>query len=485
MAYFAAHDGHFHPIFVYNRVVAMVAIEVVQITGRERDRLLVLEEGHFCDLKSAEIAPRKLAKTVSALANSSGGDLYIGIAEEEFFGVKTRFWDGFKDQEAANGHLQSLEQLFPLGAEYSYEFIASPGSKGLLLHLAIQKTPDIVRAHDKRVFVRRGAQNIEIKGAAAIERLRLDKGVESYERRSVDADIDVVSESDTLAGFVRQVVPASTPLKFLRKQGLVRSGKPVVCAVLLFADEPQAILPKRSGVKLYRYKTSNAHGTRDSLASDPVSIEGPIYQLIKSAVAKTVEMVEGIMKLGPSGLEPVRYPEVTLHEIVTNALLHRDYSFAADVQIRIFDNRIEVESPGLLPGHITIRNILNEQFARNGSLVRLINKFPDPPNKDIGEGLNTAFREMEKLRLKPPIFNETGSSVVVSIRHDPLASPEQSVMDYLANHDFITNRITRELTGIGSENIVKEVFYRLHEAGLIERVPGRKGAAAAWRKTTG
>ena len=73
--------------------------------------------------------------------------------------------------------------------------------------------------------------------------------------------------------------------------------------------------------------------------------------------------------------------------------------------------------------------------ARNGALVRLIDKhFKDPPNKDVGEGLNTAFEAMQHLRLKPPAVVESNSAVVVKIRHEPLATPEQSVMDYLENH---------------------------------------------------
>src|SRR5205814_7648029 len=138
----------------------------------------------------------------------------------------------------------------------------------------------------------------------------------------------------------------------------------------------------------------------ETLLDTPKSIEGPIYELIKATVKETAAMVEGIQKLGPSGLEPVKYPFETLHEIVTNAVLHRDYSIAADIQIRVFDNRVEVESPGVLPGHITVKNMLDEQFARNGALVRLINKFPEPPNKDVGEGLNTAFEAMKRLRLR-------------------------------------------------------------------------------------
>jgi len=115
-------------------------------------------------------------------------------------------------------------------------------------------------------------------------------------------------------------------------------------------------------------------------------------------------------------------------------------------------------------------------------LVRLINKFPDPPNKDVGEGLNTAFKAMQKLRLKPPVIEERDNSVLIRITHDPLASPEESVMDYLENHDSITNRVARELTGISSENTMKEVFLRLSRRELIERVPELRGAAAAWQK---
>jgi ATP-dependent DNA helicase RecG len=274
-----------------------------------------------------------------------------------------------------------------------------------------------------------------------------------------------------------------TPPVFVRKQSLSRGAKPIVAGVLLFAEEPQSLLPK-SGVKLYRYKTAAPAGTRETLAGDPAAIEGTTYDVIAEAVKKTVSMVEGIQRLGPKGFEPVVYPERTLHEIVTNAVLHRDYSVSSDVQIRVFENRIEVESPGRLPGHVTTRNILKTQFSRNGVLVRLIHKFPNPPNKDVGEGLNTAFDEMKKSRLKPPVIRETESSVMVEIRHDKLASPEESVMDYMANHDEITNRIARELTGISSENTMKLVFLRLAQRNLLERIPGRKGASSAWRKRT-
>ena len=459
-------------------------IEHIEITGDGRERLLALDEGHFNDLKAIGISSKKLGRAVCAFANTAGGDLYVGIGETELLGVKVRTWHGFRDQEAANGHLQSLEALFPLGAEYSYEFLSCPGSIGLVLHIAVQRTPQIARAHDKKIWVRRGAQNLEVKGIEALRRLELDKGIVSYEKQPVSVDLTVLTESENLAAFIKHVVPMQTPPVFVRKQSLVRSNQPVVAGILLFAEEPQAAVPK-SGVKLYRYKTTAKAGTRETLVGNPEAIEGTTYDVIHRSVERTVAMVEGIQRLGPNGFEPVAYPDDTLHEIVTNAILHRDYSIASDVQIRVFDNRIEVESPGRLPGHVTTRNILKTQFSRNGVLVRLIHKFPNPPNKDVGEGLNTAFDAMKKSRLKPPVISETENSVLVEIRHDKMASPEESVMDYLANHTEITNSTARVLTGTTSENTMKEVFYRLAKRKLIERVPGRKGASSAWQKYSG
>jgi ATP-dependent DNA helicase RecG len=96
---------------------------------------------------------------------------------------------------------------------------------------------------------------------------------------------------------------------------------------------------------------------------------------ISEAVRATAEIIESVRVNTPEGLESVKYPITALHEIITNAVLHRDYSIADDIHIRIFDNRVEVASPGTLPAHITPENILTERFARNASIVRLIISF--------------------------------------------------------------------------------------------------------------
>ena len=456
-------------------------IQVMEISQSEREKVLHLQESHFLDHKSKLVHPSTLSKSISAFANAAGGELYIGISEIKPSG--TRSWSGFDDQEAANGHLQLFEQVYPLGAGLSCAFLKQPeGEESLVLHVNVEKSREIICASNGTPYIRRGAQNLPVRGDGALERLRLDKGIESFEQRTVDAPVEAISDSLTVTGFIIDVVPSTEAEPWLRSQQLIVRNKPTVAGCVLFADEPQALLPKRCAIKVYRYETREAAGTRDTLSFTPKTVEGCAYTQIRDAVTETVRLVEGLRVLGTSGLEKISYPGEALHEIITNAVLHRDYSIASDVQVRIFDNRIEVESPGTLPGHITERNILSEQFARNPRIVRLINKFPNPPNKDVGEGLNTAFEAMKKLQLKEPLIREQAHSVLVVIRHEPLASPEEAIMGYLASHEEISNSKVRELTGLTSENRVKEVFYRLRDQGLIERTPGKHGSASTWRK---
>lgn len=313
-------------------------------------------------------------------------------------------------------------------------------------------------------------------------RLELDKGIVSFEDEIVsESMVEDASESEIYKMFCDYITPPTDRVNWLVKQRLSKNGKLTVAGEMLFSDEPQICLPKRSSIKVYRYKTSG-DADRATLDGLPFTIEGCAYNQIYEAVAKVKEVIESIKKLGKQ-FEAIEYPEETLHEIITNAVLHRDYSLATDIQIRIYDNRVEVESPGKLPGYVTTENILDAQSARNPKLVRLVNKFPNAPNKDVGEGLNTAFQAMSRLRLKAPQIIETSNSVLVIIRHEKLASPEEMVMQYMKTNAEITNSKGRELTGITSENTMKRVFGKLRDSGLLERIPGRNAAASAWRLT--
>jgi ATP-dependent DNA helicase RecG len=184
------------------------------------------------------------------------------------------------------------------------------------------------------------------------------------------------------------------------------------------------------------------------------------------------------------GLKYASYPPEAVWEVVVNALIHRDYSISDDVQILIFDNRIEVLSPGRLPGYVTTDNILDARYSRNAKIVRTLNRYKNPPNKDLGEGLNTTFQKMKEWGLKEPIIVEDKNYVRVTLPHTPLAAPTEAILRFLELNEQITNRQARDVTGIRSENLVKVEFYKLRDDGLLEMIPELKGPKSAWRLTT-
>ena len=453
-----------------------MSILIETITVDQAEKIRLVDEGQFADIKAKEKAPKSLSQDISAFANTDGGDLYIGITDKE------RQWIGFDNVEAANGHLQLLEELFPLGTDFHYEFLQCLSKKGLVLHIEIHKTHDIIKASNKTAYIRRGAQSLPLNTPETLRRLELTKGVVSFESELTNAGKEVITESPVTKKFIQEVVPTTRPEPWLKKQVLIRDEKPTVGGLLLFAEEPQAILQKHCGIKIYRFKTSDEAGFRDVLAEKILTIEGHLYQQIQEAVKCTQKITESVPKMGERGFEKVKYPPDTLHEIITNAVLHRDYSIKDDIHIRIFDNRVEVQSPGRLPGHITVKNILEERYARNGSIVRILNKFPNPPNKDVGEGLNTAFTKMTELGLKTPDIEELDNAVLVLIKHEPLASPEDTIMNYLENHETIKNSIARQITYTKTDFRMKSIFNRMEKAGLIEKVPGTRTGSTAWQK---
>jgi len=186
-----------------------VPLDRASISIDQRDFILVLDEGHFGDLKAIEVTPAKLTKTVSAFANADGGELYIGIDEDKQSGQ--RAWRGFGDPEAANGHVQAFEELFPLGNDFDYTFleVAGEGGSGLVLKIDVKKTPDIKEASDGLPYVRRGAQNQAVNTPEKHKRLEYVKGLASF-------------EADTLVGVARVIMPNTTANRVNEHAPLVR-----------------------------------------------------------------------------------------------------------------------------------------------------------------------------------------------------------------------------------------------------------------------
>ena len=108
----------------------------------------------------------------------------------------------------------------------------------------------------------------------------------------------------------------------------------------------------------------------------------------------------------------------------------------------------------------------------------------NPPNQDVGEGMKTAFQRMREMKLKEPEIILEDIRVKVILRHEPLASPEELILNYLEEHDQIANRNARQLTFIGSENKMKRILQNMVARDILELVPNTTRFTAAYRLKT-
>lgn len=457
-------------------------MKVREITEKEALELSTRAEDHFFDRKAIQLSGKKLQKIVVAFANADGGEVALGIADDSDEPDPVKRWAGAPSVEDFNGFLQSIFSLDP-AVDVRYEILSCPGRNGLVLRIFVERGAEVNRTADGTVYQRYGAQCLPL-ALDRVTELSFAKGAQSYENMKVTGALpEVIVEAKEIRSFLADYSPHTDPLDFTVNQHLVdmKDWTPLVAGVLLFANSPPSVLPRKCGVRISRYETREEDPERDHL-KESFYLEGPLYPLIHESVSKITEILSSLTKWTEEGMKTVEYPPEAIWEVFVNAIIHRDYSISDDVQVLIFNDRVEIASPGRLPGYVSVENILDARFSRNSKIVRSLNRYKNPPNKDMGEGLNTAFQKMKEWKLKPPSIQEDGNYVRVTIPHAPLALPTEAIMRFLEKNTEITNAQARELTGIRSENLVKLEFYKLRDQGLIERVPGKHGPASAWRK---
>lgn len=453
-------------------------IETRNIEQSELVYLLGAEEDHFFDLKGRDIQPSKLQETFVAFANADGGDIYVGIEDAEYKGERVR---PFETKEHANAILAVLlEQTSPSVENVSVEFLSI--GVGYILHISIPKSPKVHYTASGDCYIRLNAGKHKIKGDR-VTSLAYSKGSLLYERTAVSSiSVEDIIESEILENYMQRIGTGLAPEKFLRKQRLLAeqnsSLKPSVACVLLFDEEPQASIDTRCAVKVYRLRTTETEYKRENLAEMPATITGPVEAVIISAIKKVKELVDGSSFYEGDSLVKLQYPAEAIKEVLVNAVLHRDYSLNDDIHVKIFDNRLEISSPGKLPGYMSVANIYEERFSRNPNLVRMLHNLPNPLNHDIGEGLDTVKNELRKAGLVDPDFEERGNTFVVTMRHQRIASIEDVILSYLdKNPDaVITNKIARSLSGEDDINKVKKALQKLRSDGKIALVDERATA---------
>lgn len=258
--------------------------------------------------------------------------------------------------------------------------------------------------------------------------------------------------------------------------------------VLLFAKNPCLWFP-RANLRFLRYEGTTAEtGPRMNLVKD-VRLELPLPKLLDEGfkvVAGQLREFTRLVKGGKFETTP-EYPEFAWQEAISNAVIHRAYSITGtDIQVKMFDDRLEVESPGKLPGLVRLHNIRAIHFSRNPLIARVMAEMKYM--RELGEGVDRMIREMEQMGLEPPLFEEYAFMVRVTLRNSlkrrglklsaqaevaeeltGLNHRQRALLAYLQEHESVSRAEYERMFGVGTLTAKKDLQI-LFTRGLIKRI---------------
>ena len=188
--------------------------------------------------------------------------------------------------------------------------------------------------------------------------------------------------------------------------------------------------------------------------------------------------------------ETLEYPLEALRELLVNAVAHRDYNMQGDnVHLFIFSDRIEIHSPGGLPGPVTLQNLLEARFSRNAVVTQVLSDMGFVER--LGYGLNRAIMAMRQHNLRPPRFEEIANSFRVTLYGEPefampglpdlqayadlnLSPRQQSALAFLLKHRRITNRDYQDLCPEVHAETLRRDLADLVERGVLIKVGDKR-----------
>lgn len=370
-----------------------------------------LKENQYFDRKSARKDDKEIAKHISAFANSAGGKLVIGIEDDgEVTGFKR---DGARDIENFERAALTTCTPTPIVRRDRIHVVNSSGEDDLILVLDIEASTShsVARASDDEVFLRQNDRSVRLNREQVLA-LEYDKGQRVFEDELIeDSSLDDV-DHEVLDRY-KEILGTDAPdEQVLRSRRFMRDGRLTVAGALLFAQDPSAMMPQ-ARVRVLRYDGIKMEtGERLNITKERFFC-GPLPKVIQGAYELISSMLREFQFLGSDGkFQTVpEYPEFAWFEGLVNAVTHRDYSFRGDyIRVSMFDDRLEIVSPGALPNIVTLDNMRNTRYSRNPRIARTLVEFGWV--RELNEGVKRIYTEMQDSLLNDPVYTEPGGTRV-------------------------------------------------------------------------
>lgn len=360
----------------------METVELLEIVARGED------SGH--QFKEDVTNSASLAGEIVAFANSGGGKIFIGVGD-----------DGtFHEHDAASVH--RLNQLIANAASNSVRPPINPLTENVPVSTGVVIVVTIPDGISKpymdnagAIWVKSSSDKRRVTAREEMQRMFQIAGLVHGDDVPVpgtslsDIDLDYFRRFFQLR-YERDLEEQSQSLgQVLSNMRLLTDGTLTVSGVLLFAKDPQSFVPVFH-VKAVCYP-GNAVDTTTYL--DNADILGRLQTQFDESMSfvlrnlRREQMGQGVNTTGT-----VEIPRIVLEELVANALIHRDYFVSAPIRVFVFDDRVEIISPGNLPNNLTVANIRSgNSNIRNPILTSFATKLV--PYRGLGTGILRVLRE--------------------------------------------------------------------------------------------
>lgn len=430
------------------------------------EEIRTMREGQYFDRKSARIKPKDILQHIIAFANADGGTLAIGIEDNgEISGTSYQgaytiedyqlaIQQGILSQPSVNYEKLKLE----LNGEFDYLF---------LIHVDFS-ADRLIKTRNEEVYLRIGDKSVK-QTYSQIQQLEYAKGERLFEDNLVmesnlsDLDEGLLSEYKEHLN-----CKELTTQQVLEARGFIQKRQLTTAAILLFGKNPTYYFPQ-ARLRFLRYEgVSRETGSRMNIVKDQ-TFEGPIPHLIRQAQKAIKAQLREFQFLGEDGRFKIvpEYPEFAWFEGIVNAIAHRDYSFRGNyIRISMFDDRLEIFSPGSLPNIVTLENMRYTRYARNPRIARALVSFGWV--RELNEGVNRIYDEMAGFYLNEPEYSQPHPHALQlklennyasrqlrmddrvddlekKLDQDTFNENERKILTYLYSHGQITVKLASEI----------------------------------------
>lgn len=375
-----------------------------------------------------DVPVSQLAAVLVGMANTAGGIVLIGVAPRSNRVLGVQDVQSMLDRVFQAAVLCDPTLVLPLPQVIEIQ-------QKHLLRIQVPDGLPHVYSLDGRYLGRKEAQTSPL-AARQLRALLVARGVMQFESRVVpDAALSDLDEERVAAYAAALGYPASAPIETLllrrgclqREQGLLR---PTYAAILMFNSHPQQWLPSAT-ILAARFP-----GTSISDQFIKQEIHGPLPDQLRQAETFVRDHLRTTVRLvGLTRQETPEYPLEVVRELLVNAVAHRDYNIQGDgIHLHIFADRLEIHSPGGLPGPVNLGNLLEARFSRNAVIAQLLSDLGFVER--LGYGLNRVVTVLRQQNLPQPHFEEAGGAFRVTVQRGEIEQwaegPSSPLKDYLA-----------------------------------------------------